>query len=78
MKQNKILPSRNSDCYKCSYYRLGGYDTCPAFYPEQIPIQILNGKQKHRKPIAGQNDDTVFLMKNEFFYAKDECVIVTE
>ena len=79
MKRNKILPSRNSDCYKCNNLLKDekGEFICIAF-PEQIPIEILSGKIKHREPIQGQNGSFVFWMKDEFFYPRDECVIVTE
>ena len=41
-----------SPCYKCKNYK--GRATCAAF-KEQIPIEIFEGKNDHRKPYPGDN-----------------------
>jgi hypothetical protein len=65
---NKITPAPGSDCAKCVLYiEKGG--TCPAFYPDQVPEEILNGETTHRKPVAGQVlPEVVFDMKSECRY----------
>ena len=67
MSNKKIAtPAPESDCAKCLLFNGG---ECPAFYPDPIPANILNGKVTHRKPIAGQRVDfIVFDIKDEYRY----------
>ena len=43
----------DSDCNRCLHIHMGG-DKCRAF-PDGIPIEILNGGEKHTKPYKGDN-----------------------
>ena len=67
MANNKvIIPAPESDCAKCMLFSNG---ECPAFSPDPIPANILNGKETHRKPVAGQRVEfVVFDMKDEYRY----------
>jgi len=47
----------NSDCAKCKNYKV--YKTCPA-YPNGIPKELTNGKEKHRTVRPEQKGTTIF------------------
>jgi len=47
-------------CLECSHYK--GSNRCIAF-PEGIPEEIIYGKNKHSKPIKGQDNEIVFEKK---------------
>ena len=51
----KIIP-KNSICLQCTRYILGWQ--CLAF--EEIPDEIIDGINKHNKPLPNQDNDIVF------------------
>lgn len=49
----------SSQCGECIFFDWSTCRTCNAF-PKGIPVAILEGKQKHDKPIQGQEGNTIF------------------
>lgn len=61
-------------CQYCKHFRIDG--SCPAFYPNPIPLSIVSGKVKHIKPIFGQRNDIVYEFAGKsIIYRLDEIRI---
>jgi hypothetical protein len=45
-------------CFVCKHFDIES-STCAAF-PKAIPFEILNGDNKHEKPLPDQSNDIVF------------------
>ena len=46
-------------CWECKHRNRPFDNTCKAF-PDEISLVILNGKNKHTKPLSNQKNDIVF------------------
>lgn len=70
MSDNKLdVPSENSQCSHCHNYDSEYPGTCPAFFPDRIPQNILSGESTHESPVDGQKINTVlFEPDNEYIY----------
>ncbi len=46
-------------CWDCNHRSKPFDNTCKAF-PKSVPLRILEGKNKHTKPLPGQGNDIIF------------------
>jgi hypothetical protein len=46
-------------CFICKHFNIEK-STCPAFPGKEIPDEIIEGSNKHSKPLADQENDIVF------------------
>lgn len=69
MAEKTKEPQEGSQCLHCFNYDDEYPGTCPAFFPDPIPDNILSGETTHEKPVAGQKIDTIlFDPDNEYKY----------
>lgn len=57
-KNYKTMMTTQPICFICKHFDIET-STCAAF-PNAIPFEILNGDNKHEKPLPEQKNDIVF------------------